>query len=232
MALVGIVAGGVGSRMGGSMPKQFLDLCGEPVIIHTIRKFMLNDKISNVIVGINPDWYDYMEELADKYFSGSIHITKGGSDRNDTIKNIIRYAEEKLGAGDSEILLTHDAVRPFVDQKMINDSLAAMEYCDICTTALPATDTIVLSKDMKTVSDFPNRENMFRVQTPQTFRMGDFIKMLEMISSQDREKITDACKLFYMNGKKVYLIEGSERNIKLTYPSDFETAKAFMQHNA
>ncbi len=232
MALVGIVAGGVGSRMGGDMPKQFLDLCGEPVIIHTIRRFAMHEDISDIIVGINPDWYDYMKELADKYFDAGIHLTKGGSDRNGTITNIIKYAEEILGAGEDEILITHDAVRPFVNRKMIDDSIAAMEYCEICTAALPATDTIVLSKDAKTVSDFPLRENMFRVQTPQTFRLGSFMKMLDSVSPQEREKITDACKLFYMNGRKVYIIEGAETNIKLTYPSDFETAKVFMRHNA
>ncbi len=232
MAIVGIVAGGKGSRMGADMPKQFLDLCGEPVIIHTIKRFVSNENISSIIVGINLDWYDYMDKLNNQYFGGRIHLTRGGSDRNGTISNIIKYARDRLNVGEDEILITHDAVRPFVNQRMIDESIAAMEYCDICTAALPAIDTIVMSEDRTTVSEFPSRENIFRVQTPQTFRLGSFMCMLRSVTPQERQKITDACKLFYINKKKVYLIKGEEMNIKLTYPSDFEMAKVFLHHNA
>lgn len=232
MALAGIVAGGIGSRMGTDMPKQFLDLCGEPVIIRTIKGFASHKDVRSVIVGINPDWYDYMDELIKKYFNGGVYLTNGGYDRNDTITNIINYAEDRLNSGKDEILLTHDAVRPFINHRMIDDSIAAMEYCDICTAALPATDTIILSENGKIVSDFPLREKMFKVQTPQTFRLGEFKTMLATVTQEERRKITDACKLFYMNGKSVHIIAGEETNIKLTYPSDFETATAFIRHNA
>lgn len=232
MALAGIVAGGTGSRMGGDMPKQFLDLCGEPVIIHTIKRFLTHKDISDIIVGINPDWYDYAYSLIGKYFDERVYLTKGGADRNGTIVNIIMYAKEKLGVGDNEILITHDAVRPFASSKMIDDSIEAMKYCDICTAAIPSTDTMLISDDGITAAEFPLRQKMFRVQTPQTFRLGSFIEMLETVTEEERVGITDACKLFHMNGKTVRLIEGAETNIKLTYPNDFITAKQFIMHNA
>ena len=229
MAIAGIVAGGTGSRMGSDIPKQFLDLDGKPVIIHTIEAFLKHEKIRMVIVGVNPEWTDHMRGLAEQYFNGGVYITPGGADRNGTIMNIISYAKESLSCSDDEIILTHDAVRPFVTKKMIDDSIAAMDSCDICTAAVAATDTMAVSENGVFVSDFPVRSTMFRVQTPQTFRTGDFIGMLDSVSIDDREKITDACKLFHMNGKKVRLIEGSERNIKLTFPSDFEAARSFMK---
>ncbi len=232
MAIAGIVAGGTGSRMGADMPKQFLDLCGEPVIIHTIKRFALNKNITDIIVGIHSDWYDYTDVMIKKYFDAGVHLTRGGNDRNDTIVNIIKYAQEKLKAGRDEILITHDVVRPFVSDRMIEDSIEAMKYCDICTAALPATDTMIISENGRTASEFPPRSMMFRVQTPQTFRLGSFMEMLGGVSPEERKNITDACKLFYINGRDVYLIDGEETNIKLTYPSDFDAAKAFMRHNA
>ena len=151
----------------------------------------------------------------------SVIITSGGSDRNDTIVNIIRCAYEN-GAADDDILLTHDAVRPYVTEKMISDSITAMNDCEICTAAVPATDTIVVSQDGDTVSEFPLRKTMYCVQTPQTFRIGAFLEMLSLVSPEEKALITDACKLFHMNGKSVKLISGDASNIKITYPSDLK----------
>ncbi len=229
MAIAAIVAGGKGTRMGGDIPKQFMELRGKPVIIYTIEQFLKHDEIENVIVGINPQWHEYTEELVGKFFSGGVHITDGGADRNDTIVNIITYAKEKLSASEDEILLTHDAVRPFVTEKMISDSIAAMEDCDICTTAITATDTMLISSDGITADEFPLRSTMFRVQTPQTFRIGGFIEMLHRVPAEQRSGITDACRLYHINGKAVKLIEGAETNIKLTYPSDFTTAETLVK---
>ena len=232
MIAAGIVAGGTGSRMGNtSVPKQFLDLCGKPVIIHTIQKFLDNSMIDVVAVGINPEWRDYMEKLKNQYFgeNNNIIITDGGADRNETILNIIS-ALEKYGATDDCIILTHDAVRPFVTDEIIVSSIKAMESFDICTAAIPATDTIVCSKDGITTDDFPLRKTMFQEQTPQTFRTGTFKKVYYAVSDEQRKDITDACKLFYMCGYKVRLIQGDVSNIKLTFPDDLLMAKFLIEN--
>lgn len=230
MAAAAIVAGGIGSRMGNTaLPKQFLELCGKPVIIHTIEGFLKHPNIEYVIVGINPDWHDYMQKLAEKYFSSSVYITDGGMDRNGTIENIIRFAKASLSASDDDILLTHDAVRPFVTEKMISDSIAAMNECEICTAAIPATDTIIVSEDGQTADSFPLRKTIYQVQTPQTFRLGSFMKMLSSLNVEERAAATDACRLFHDNGKEVRLIEGSASNIKITYPTDLKAACALIE---
>ena len=162
-----------------------------------------------------------MQELNEKYLNSAAVITSGGADRNDTIVNIIECAKRN-GASDNDIMLTHDAVRPFVTERMISDSIAAMDDCIICTTAIPATDTIVVSEDGETAVDFPLRRTMFCVQTPQTFRIGKFMEMLSKIPLEERANITDACSLFHRNGIKVRLIKGDSANIKLTYPSDMK----------
>ena len=146
MAIAGIVAGGTGSRMGSTVPKQFLPLCGRPVIVRTIEKFIGSEGIDAVIVGVNPDWYDHMQSLISEYFPAGVYAARGGADRSDTIVNIIRYAIDDLGYDEDEILLTHDAVRPFVTEKMISDSIDAMSHCEICTAAVGATDTMLISE--------------------------------------------------------------------------------------
>ena len=221
MITAGIVAGGTGSRMGADIPKQFLELRGKPVIIHTAEVFLKHSKVDKVIIGVHPEWTGYMQELNEKYLNSAAVITSGGADRNDTIVNIIECAKRN-GASDNDIMLTHDAVRPFVTERMISDSLAAMDDCIICTTAIPATDTIVVSEDGETAVDFPLRRTMFCVQTPQTFRIGKFMEMLSKIPLEERANITDACSLFHRNGIKVRLIKGDSANIKLTYPSDMK----------
>lgn len=229
MAIAGIVAGGTGSRMGGAVPKQFMELCGKPVIVRTIEKFAGSRDIGAVIVGVNPDWYDHMLSLVGEYFPSGVYVTKGGADRSDTIVNIIRYASDVLGFADDEIILTHDAVRPFVTEKMISDSIEAMSCCEICTAAVGATDTMLISADGKTASEFPVRSTMYRVQTPQSFRMGQFVTMLGAVPQDRRSEITDACSVYHRLGIKVHIIQGGETNIKLTYPADFEAAKAFVR---
>lgn len=229
MVIAGIVAGGVGSRMGNKeMPKQFMELCGKPIIIRTVCAFRDASAVDHVIVGINPDWSGYMKELCEKYGLTDVYVTDGGADRNGTVENIISFARENLGAEDDTIILTHDAVRPFVSERMIDDSIKAMDDCEICTAAIPAVDTMIISRDGKTADEFPLRSTMFNVQTPQTFRIGTFTGIISGLSEEDRAAATDVCRLYRSRGYEIRLIDGDTTNIKLTYPADMTVAEAFL----
>lgn len=230
MVIAGIVAGGVGSRMGNKeMPKQFMELCGQPIIIRTVRAFRDSSSVDHVIVGINPQWSGYMRELCEKYGLSDVYITDGGADRNGTVENIISFAREKTGAQYKDILLTHDAVRPFVSERMIDDSIKAMDVCEICTAAIPAVDTMIISRDGQTAEEFPLRSTMFNVQTPQTFRIGTFMSIISGLSEDERAAATDVCRLYRSRGYEVRLIGGDSTNIKLTYPTDMMVAEAFIR---
>ena len=151
MIIAGIVAGGTGSRMGGGeLPKQFLELALKPVFIYTAEKFL--KYADAVVIGMNPDWIDYANELLEKFFhhKEKIFLVKGGSDRNETVKNIISFSKESLKCIDSDIILTHDAVRPFVSDEIIYESISQIEKCDICLRGQ------VISKEllMRTFSQF------------------------------------------------------------------------------
>ncbi len=228
--IAGIVAGGSGTRMGGVLPKQFMELKGKPVLIHTVEKFLSHSRLDTVIIGTNPEWRTHTEELIKKYFpdNDNVFVTDGGADRNATVFNIVTFASKALGCRADDIILTHDAVRPFVTHKMIDDSISAMDSYDICTTSIPETDTVVISKDGSKALSFPDRRELYRIQTPQTFRLGSFTDVYSSLTPEERSQATDVCRLYLEKGHSVKLIDGDASNIKLTYPFDFTLAVAIL----
>jgi len=128
-----VLAGGVGSRMNttANMPKQFLPLGDKPIVMQTLDKFVTCDRFDAVYIGTHPDWVDHMAELIETHIASDVPITvvAGGSDRNATLFNVIAKIEEDHGEDENHIIVTHDAVRPFVTLRMINENIdAAKEY--------------------------------------------------------------------------------------------------------
>ncbi|GFI46513.1 ribitol-5-phosphate cytidylyltransferase 2 [Lachnospiraceae bacterium] len=228
MVIAGIVAGGVGMRMGQNIrPKQFIDLMGKPIIIHTIEKFMVSPDIDYIIVGTHPDWLSLMYDLAYKYFidTDKIFIISGGVNRNETIKNIAIAAREKCKAGDDAILVTHDAVRPFLSLRIIHENVQAVMKYGVCDTVAEATDTIVRSGDQEFITDIPVRREMYQGQTPQSFNIKLFEDVYNGMTEEELNIVTDACKLFYLRNYKVKLVKGDVANFKITYPFDLKMAQ-------
>lgn len=249
MVIAGIVAGGMGSRMGGTMPKQFLKVGGTPVILHTIRSFLRCSIVDAVVVGVHPDWQAYLEELlAQEYavpendkeqlkepntagsaaMAQKLLVTAGGATRNDTILRMLDAADAQWGISDETIVLTHDAVRPFVSAGMIEDNIRTAAAYGVCTTALPAVDTIAHSDNQAYVTDIPRRDEMYQVQTPQSFRYGLFREVYADMTQEELAHATDVCKLFSLRGHKVYLVKGSAENFKITYPFDLRLAESVL----
>ncbi len=225
-----ILAGGIGSRMGAELPKQFLHIHGRPIIAHTIDTFYNHPAIEQIIVLVPEGWRDYTEALIYKYFDNrdKIKVTKGGDMRNDTIMNGIAFIEENYGADSDCIIVTHDAVRPFITKDIIDRNLlAAAEYV-ACDTVIPATDTIVHSTNHKVIDAIPNRAELYQGQTPQTFNMEKFKMLYNTLTEDEKMVLTDAAKVFVIKGEEVALVEGDTLNIKVTYPSDLRLAESIL----
>ena len=228
-----IVAGGVGNRMNtAGIPKQFLPLgkSKKPIIIHTVEKFLLCDKLDFIYLGIHKEWTDYTEELLKKYdINGEkIFITEGGPDRNSTILNIISSIEKNHGEDPEHIIVTHDAVRPFLTLKMINQNIEAAKEVGACDTVVPSVDTIIESYDNKFISSVPNRKFMYQGQTPQSFNMSKLKNLYNSLSCEEKENLTDACKIFVCKNERVALVTGDSLNIKITTQSDYKIANAIL----
>ena len=213
-----ILAGGTGTRMGIDKPKQFLMLGEKPIIIHTIEKFLLCEKIDQVYVGIHPDWIDHAQDLIEKYIKidKKVILVPGGKDRNSTIFNIVDAIEERFGESEEHIIVTHDSVRPFVTLRIIEENIAAAVEFGACDTVIGAVDTIVVSEDGKMITEIPDRKKMFQGQTPQSFRMSMIKKLYYDLTDAEKSILTDACKICVVRNVPVKLVRGEVSNLKIT----------------
>ena len=233
MIYAGILAGGTGTRMGiSNMPKQFLDLGNKPIIIHTIEKFLLEPEIEKIVVGVHEDWISHADDLVEEYistFKDRIIIVAGGSDRNTTIENIIRAIDDYKELTDEDIVITHDSVRPFITLRIIKDNIRLAKECDAVDTLVEAVDTIVESTNGEYITNIPNRAHYYQGQTPQSFRCKDFLSLYNSLTSEEKQILTDACKIFVIKGKEVALAKGEYSNLKITTVTDLKIAKSMLE---
>lgn len=227
-----ILAGGSGTRMGNpDKPKQFWMMGGKPVIVHTVEKFCLVNEFAKVIVLVPKTWMQQTQDILRRdlpQFAERIALVAGGAERNDTIMNAISYIESTYGLGDEDIIVTHDAVRPFVTYRIIEENIALAREYGAVDTVIPATDTIVQSIDGQSIESIPNRAEYYQGQTPQSFNAKRLKLLFEELSEENKAVLTDACKILVLKGERVALVRGDIGNIKLTYTNDMRIARAML----
>lgn len=229
-----ILAGGVGSRMGGAdTPKQFLNLGSKPIIIHTIEKFLINSNIDKIIVLTPKNFINHTNHLINQFIGDDhgIVVIEGGETRNDTLMNSIKYIGDNFGIDDESIVITHDSVRPFVTHRIINDNIEAAKRFGACDTVIPATDTIVESINGETIESIPVRDYYYQGQTPQSFNIKKLFNLINSLTEAESEILTDACKIFSLKDEEVHLVKGDVTNIKITYPYDLKLANTILEDN-
>ena len=240
-------------------PKQFMMLAGKPIIIRTIERFIRINEFREIIVLCPDEWVGYTKDLIKEFLpeacvdevdkgevpserlSGDgvpartcmITVICGGDTRNETIMRAIDHIDMDGALDDDTVIVTHDSVRPFVTEEIIRANIACVTEGDeavrACTTAIPATDTILVSRDARSVSDIPDRMSMYQCQTPQTFPAGKLRELYRSLSDDEREVLTDAARIFLMKGEKVHIVPGDVANIKITYPHDMAVAEAMLE---
>lgn len=223
-----VLAGGSGSRMKSELPKQFMPLGGKPVAYYSLNTFFNSDKIDRVLFVTPNSYLELGEEISEKYFSSDIDVLAGGDDRNESLMNAIKFIEKNYSLDENTVVLTHDAARPFVSEKMIEDNIAAMADADACDTCISAVDTVIEAKGGFATA-MPERSSMLYCQTPQTFKAKKLKELYYSLSEQQKKTLTDAGKIFFLCGQKVKIAEGSQDNIKITYPKDFDLAEAILR---
>ncbi|EQC3659764.1 IspD/TarI family cytidylyltransferase [Listeria monocytogenes] len=226
-----ILAGGKGTRMGNvSMPKQFLPLNGKPIIVHTVEKFILNTRFDKILISSPKEWMNHAEDNIKKYISDDrIVVIEGGEDRNETIMNGIRFVEKTYGLTDDDIIVTHDAVRPFLTHRIIEENIDAALETGAVDTVIEALDTIVESSNHEVITDIPVRDHVYQGQTPQSFNMKKVYSHYQNLTPEKKQILTDACKICLLAGDDVKLVKGEIFNIKITTPYDLKVANAIIQ---
>ena len=227
-----ILAGGIGSRLGGDKPKQYLTIKGKPIIIYTIEKFLVVPEFEKVIVLCPKQWVEHTKNLIEKHIAPAkdrVAVIEGGSTRNETIMNAVKLIENEGNLNDDTIIVTHDSVRPFVTHRIIEENIKAAKEFGACDTVVPATDTIVEAIDNATISNIPDRSKMYQGQTPQSFKALKLKNMYESLTDEEKDILTDAAKIFVIKGEKVALVQGETFNMKITYPYDLRVAKSLLE---
>ncbi|MDK2787422.1 MAG: ribitol-5-phosphate 2-dehydrogenase / D-ribitol-5-phosphate cytidylyltransferase [Epulopiscium sp.] len=224
-----ILAGGSGNRFGGILPKQFIKIAGKTVIEHTVECFERHHLIDSILIVINPEFYDFMNEiLLRNNFNKVKKVLRGGNTRQESSYIGINGCDEDTG-----FVLFHDAVRPFVSERIITDMIEALKEYEAVDVAIPAADTIIKVNDEKIIEDIPKRQYLMRGQTPQGFRLSLIKKAYEIYMKNPDIPLTDDCGLIVKyNLAPVYVVQGEEKNIKITYPEDVFMADKLFQVNS
>jgi len=215
-----ILAGGTGSRLGYSIPKQFFKVAGKTVIEHTIDVFESNPNIDEIAIVINELYIANIESLIlSNSWRKTRKVLKGGKERYESsLAAINAYAENP-----NNNLIFHDAVRPLINHRIINDTIDALKKYNAVDVAIQATDTIIsVDKSGKIIDNVPNRKYLKRGQTPQAFKL-EVIKRAYEKALQDPDFISsDDCGTIvkYLPEEKVFVVNGDESNMKLTYKED------------
>ena len=224
-----ILAGGTGTRVGASMPKQFLDIDGRSVIERSIDAFDQAAGVDEVAIVVHPDWKSHMEGLINRNSWQKVkRILEGGAERYMSSLNAIAAY---LDYPDDTNLILHDAARPFVSQEVIARTLEALRYHEAVGVGIPSTDTVwEVRQDFdpllsKFIVRIPERSTMWRAQTPQAFCLPVIRDAYQRALQDPQFRATDDCGVVrrYMPDIKIHIVEGSEQNRKITFKEDLTT---------
>lgn len=213
-----ILAGGVGNRLDKSYPKQFFKVAGKTVIEHTVDVFEKNQMIDEIAIVINSNYQVTIEEIVlANNWKKVRKILNGGVERyHSSMAAVNAYADK----GNINLIF-HDAVRPLLSDRIINETVAALEKYNAVDVAIPAVDTIISTND-DFIDAIPDRSKLKRGQTPQGFKLDTIKKAYEYALKDPAFKSTDDCGvvLKYLPQEKIFVVRGEEVNMKLTYKED------------
>jgi 2-C-methyl-D-erythritol 4-phosphate cytidylyltransferase len=223
----------MGTRMGkgtavqtGTSRKQFMLLDGSPILIHTVRKFAASDRVSEIVVAVRAEDKEWVSELlAGEFPPARVRVVAGGNSRQESVENALAT----LGAG-QELVAVHDAVRPFIDLETIHAVFDEAAECGAAIVGVPAVDTVKQvtrgTTHVKIRATLP-REKLVMAQTPQVFET-QLLKQAFAEAEGDELNASDEAGLVERLGLNVFVVQGSERNIKITKPSDMDLARFYL----
>ena len=213
-----IVAGGSGKRMGKQIPKQFIEVAGKPILMHTIERFAEADAGIQLVLVLPHNQHDYWNELIKKYnFTIQHKLAKGGAERFNSVLNGLQHIPSNA------IVAIHDGVRPLVSVDTIHNCFNSAIENGAVIPVIPATESIRRVEDSKNIA--VNRSNYFMVQTPQVFQSGILIKAYKQ---EYNSNFTDDASVVEKAGYSICLVEGNEENIKITRPMDLKIAEVLL----
>ena len=215
-----IVAAGSASRMGG-IDKVMAPLDGEPMIVRTVRNFQNCDAISEIVVVTRPDLIESIQKFCTRYPKLKA-VVAGGKSRQESVSLGLDALSKEM-----KLVAVHDGARPFADWQLIDRCVRAANTYSAAAPAIPVKDTIKVVEG-RIVKSTPDRATLFAVQTPQVFDF-DLLRGALVKAEQDGAAVTDDCSAVERLGMSIKIVEGDERNIKITTPLDLKIAELFLE---
>ncbi|HLE32582.1 MAG TPA: 2-C-methyl-D-erythritol 4-phosphate cytidylyltransferase [Bacteroidota bacterium] len=220
-----IPAAGIGSRLGGATPKQFLRLEEKPILIHTVQRFESSPDVDEIALAVAEESIAEAEQLVTRYRLNKVSkIVAGGEKRQDSVHNIVR----RLDFQANDLILVHDGVRPFIHPAKITELVQACRDHDAAVLAVQPKDTMRRSNGGEFFDQTLDRSALWLIQTPQAFKASVLLRALEK-ASKERFYSTDEAALVERLGVKIKIVEGSYDNIKITTKEDLELGMLILQ---
>lgn len=222
-----IIAGGVGARMGQSIPKQFLSVDEKPVIVYTLEAFQRHPDIDSIAVVCVEGWEQVLQAYANQFNITKLkYIVPGGENGQGSIRNGVYEIEKHFGPDD--VVLIHDAIRPMVSEGVISDCIVQTKRHGCAIAVIPCAEAMVVTNDGESSNESFPRDNLKRTQTPQGFKVGKICDLHRRALEAGITNSVASVTLMIEMGEPVYFSAGSEKNIKLTTPEDIDIFKALL----
>ena len=222
-----IFAGGTGTRMNTkTKPKQFLELHGKAILVHTIEHFQRHKQIDGIVLVCVSDWIDYAMELLEIYhLTKVVAVVPGGSSGQKSIRNGLEKARELYSEEDT-IVLIHDGVRPLIDEDTITNAITCVHEHGSAVVVSPALETIAVQDDSGGIGQIIDRSLCQLAKAPQCFYLGEILRAHRQAQEEGRGDFIDSASLMRFYGHELHTVEGPVENIKITTPLDFYLFRA------
>lgn len=225
-----ILAGGVGTRMGADRPKQYLIAGGKPIIAYALKIFDNHKEIQRIVLVADEAWRDYIEEwIAKEKIQKPVTFAEPGRTRQHSIYNGLKCCAEF--AGEQDVVIVHDAARPLVSDEIISACIAGALEKGGAMPVIPVKDTVYRSVDGGVITNLLNRSEIFAGQAPEGFLFGKYYALHNAVSDEEIGATNGSSEIAFRHGIEIQLVEGSERNFKITGPEDLKRFEQILKEN-
>ena len=226
-----IFAGGAGTRMNSkTKPKQFLELNGKAIIIHTLEYFEKNDEIDNIAVVCIAEWIDYLKQLLERNFITKVRwIVPGGLSGQESIYNGLKVIYDACEEPKETVVLIHDGVRPLINEQLIYDNITCAKKFGSAITITPQTETIAIVSQNNEIDKITDRKLCRVAKAPQSFILENIMNAHKKAIADGNTNMVDSASLMKYYGYDLHTVDGPMENIKITTPVDFYIFRAIYE---
>ena len=227
-----ILASGSGTRMKNiDIPKQYYEIDNKPIIMYTLDSMLSSNLFDKIYIAIQIEYEELLINYLNKYVSldniNKIKIVYGGKERIDTIHNVIGSISLN-NISDDDVVVIHDAVRPFVTKKILEDSINGARRYGAVVAGIPAEDTMLVSSDGVKVDEIPNRKLLYKGQAPDSFRIKTLIELESKLTDDIKKRITGTSQICTFNNYPIRIVMGDAINFKITTNGDLDMARGIV----